>query len=188
MAVDNETTLTTPLGPQALLIVKQGPQIGIQFPLAAESYVIGREASCDIIIQDAEVSRRHSQISWAENLFVVQDLASTNGTFLNGIQIATATPLKNGDNIGVGQTTLIFEMQQDVAPLPAEYSSPAQQPGQAGAKPAESASFMSGAAQKWLLVGCGCLLLLCVCGVTVPTILQMAGILDLAAIGQGLGF
>jgi pSer/pThr/pTyr-binding forkhead associated (FHA) protein len=187
MTVDNETTMTTHLGPQALLIVKQGPQIGIQFPLTAERYTIGRDESCDIIIQDAEVSRRHSQISWTEHGFVIQDLESTNGTFLNGSQLGSATPLKSGDNIGLGQTTLMFELQQAADQPAFEHGSPAQQSEQAGGKRGATSSF-SGRRQRWLLVGCGCLLLLCVCGITAPAILQMAGIVDLATIGQGLGF
>ena len=86
-----------------------GPRRGQQVTLtAAPGAVLGRVPGCDLILtEDAEVSSRHAQIEvLANGRLVLRDLGSTNGTRLNGIAIATAHPLCDGDVIGIGQTEL----------------------------------------------------------------------------------
>ena len=91
------------------LVVRQGVQAGKSFPLGRQAVVLGREESADIALQDAEMSRRHASVSWGEGHYVLEDLRSTNGTYLNGTMIRAPQQLKHGDTIGVGQTVLEFE-------------------------------------------------------------------------------
>jgi len=189
----NDATVLSSPRPAANLVVKQGPQIGILFPITANTIVLGREETCDIIVQDAEASRRHSQISWEDNDFFLSDLGSTNGTFINGMQIIAPTRLKPGDSIGVGQTLLTFELDAEKtaqadyekpsdAPAPAAAGQPQAEP--VGAAPAVDAPAQSnGNAKKWLLIGCGCLTLLCACGVFALLGLDLIDFLDLGIPG-----
>ena len=65
-------------------------------------YVIGREEQSELRIKSTSVSRRHAEIHWAGEGFVLFDLGSTNGTHLNGWRIKLPCYLHNGDVIGVG--------------------------------------------------------------------------------------
>lgn len=67
------------------------------FPL-----VIGREASCQFRLSSAKVSKRHCQLCFNGNQLVIQDLDSTNGTFVNKVRIQGQRPLKHGDVLSVG--------------------------------------------------------------------------------------
>jgi hypothetical protein len=73
----------------------------------AEQRVIGRSPDCDIVVGDEAVSRRHCEIVWQYVQYVVRDLQSANGTFVNGQQVQTAQ-LRSGDLIEVGMVHLRF--------------------------------------------------------------------------------
>lgn len=182
---DNEATLMAADGPSVNLIVRQGPQIGLQFSMTTNRVILGREETCDIVIQDAEVSRRHCQISWEGNAYVIQDLGSTNGTFVNGSQITVPRVLTNGDTIGLGQTTLIFESQEDSSWSQDAYAGSAQQQApQTTFEPTQPQTKLT-SLQRWGLIGCGCLLLLCICSTVIPILLQFMGVIDLAGMVGG---
>jgi pSer/pThr/pTyr-binding forkhead associated (FHA) protein len=72
--------------------------------------VVGRDEEADIIVDDGDVSRRHCSIAGLPNGIRVQDLGSTNGTWLNGKRITSAT-LKNGDKLAVGNITFFAECE-----------------------------------------------------------------------------
>jgi adenylate cyclase len=76
-----------------------------QHNLAAGTTVIGRAGSCDLVINDTSVSRRHAQLAVNNGSCVVTDLGSRNGTFLNGDQIETAE-LHDGDRLVLGEIQL----------------------------------------------------------------------------------
>ena len=181
MAFDDEGTLLAPSGPTATLTVRQGPQIGIQFPITGRHVVLGREETNDIVIQDAEVSRRHCQINRDGDEFTIQDLNSTNGTFINGSQITTPHILSNGDKVGLGQTTLLFEARAVVEIAENDYIAPdvVSEPPSSPVSPVEEPWLTP--TRKWLLGGCGCLGLLCVCLATVTFVVQTMGIIDLSS-------
>lgn len=67
--------------------------------------VIGRRAECEIMLQDDAVSGRHARISWDTDSWQVEDLTSTNGTFVNGRRVQRPTRLKSGDALRVGNAT-----------------------------------------------------------------------------------
>ena len=161
---DDEPTMMGQGRPSASLVIRQGPQAGMSFPLLGNQIIIGREEGLDISLQDPESSRRHSRITWQAGRYVIEDMGSTNGTFVNGVQITAPQILNPGDSVGIGQTALVFQMagaQQMAVP---QYQAP-QQPVMAAAPAQQPSSSMggSGKALQYGLYGCGCLLLLCIC-------------------------
>jgi hypothetical protein len=83
---------------------------GERIPLAAQAVVIGRMPGCDVVLADANVSRRHAEVAPSGTGFVVRDLGSTNGTKVNGLRIETERNLNGGDIVSVGNTHLRFEI------------------------------------------------------------------------------
>ncbi len=83
-------------------------QNGRSYTLTGTRVYIGRESTCNIAVEDPNASRRHAELrSTSNGVWTITDLNSTNGTFLNGSQIATET-LADGDRITIGTTDLIF--------------------------------------------------------------------------------
>jgi hypothetical protein len=74
--------------------------------------IIGRDADCDLVIEDAGVSRRHAEISWNRNHFSAVDLDSKNGTFLNGRRL-TRGPIEPGHTLLVGPRAFCFGLDRD---------------------------------------------------------------------------
>lgn len=91
------------------LRIEEGPGQGKTFVLSAGGvYTIGRDGS-DIPLEDGKVSRKHAEIGlYGPGAFILRDLASTNGTSLNGRRIDDRTNLKHWDLIRVGDTRLRF--------------------------------------------------------------------------------
>ena len=83
-----------------------------EFELTGESIKIGREPGNDIIVENLLVSGYHARIDSAGKDYVLTDLQSKNGTFLNGEKV-TSTKLKNGDQILIGKHTLIFTLHPE---------------------------------------------------------------------------
>ena len=71
-----------------------------------ESVTIGRSSSCDISVDDSEISRRHAEVTSHEGTLIVRDLDSTNGTKVNGRTIGAPTALTAGDVILIGNTEI----------------------------------------------------------------------------------
>jgi DNA-binding winged helix-turn-helix (wHTH) protein len=84
--------------------------------LAPGTNVIGREAACAVWIDATEVSRRHASIcipaDGADGNATIEDLGSTNGTYLQGRRLKAPRRLENGDRIRIGSATLVFRSQQ----------------------------------------------------------------------------
>jgi hypothetical protein len=70
--------------------------------------VIGRLADCDLPLKHHDVSRRHSEVAYENGNYVLRDLGSTNGTFLNGKEITTPSVLSAGDRIEMGSRIVTF--------------------------------------------------------------------------------
>ena len=154
--MDDQTVLAAGQ-PQASLVVREGAGVGTTHPITRDAVILGREEGIDISIRDPEVSRRHARMSWQSGQYYLEDLGSTNGTFLNGTLVTSLQPLQSGDTIGIGQTLLVFEAQADAIPLqPAAAPAYAAPPPSPAAPPVEQKSSGS----RCLLWGCGCLILL----------------------------
>jgi hypothetical protein len=97
--------------------VVEGDQKGTSFDITGiGTYTIGRK-ECDIVLDDEKVSRKHaSVVIIREEQYAVQDLASRNGTFVNGIRL-TRRNLQHNDLIRVGNTTLRFTVFDGPVPV-----------------------------------------------------------------------
>jgi len=73
-----------------------------------ESIVIGREDGVDVLIDNPSVSRRHAEIRLGDNGWVVEDLGSSNGTFIRGAKINGPQSIGLGDEIGFGKFSIVF--------------------------------------------------------------------------------
>lgn len=93
--------------PVALLVVK-GENVGGEYLLDADSVVIGRANECDVTIRDEAASRQHARLSREGDHFTILDLESANGTFVNGERISDPEPLRDRDQIQIGETVLEF--------------------------------------------------------------------------------
>jgi FHA domain-containing protein len=69
--------------------------------------VLGRAPDCGLSIDDATVSKHHARISVGEGAWL-EDLASTNGTYVNGRRISATTVLRKGDRIALGAAKIVF--------------------------------------------------------------------------------
>ncbi|MDQ4058476.1 MAG: FHA domain-containing protein [Actinomycetota bacterium] len=91
----------------ATLVVKGGDLAGTTFPVQSEA-VLGR-VDADVTIADAQISRRHLKIYPREDYVEIEDLGSTNGTWLNGRRLQGRMRMGPGDSLRVGETTLELE-------------------------------------------------------------------------------
>ena len=91
----------------ARLVAVSGPLSGEVFPLSGEHVSLGRDAANSIALPDPALSRRHCEFRREGESWCVRDLASSNGTFVNGVQVTSQT-LYEGDRIALGETTFLF--------------------------------------------------------------------------------
>jgi pSer/pThr/pTyr-binding forkhead associated (FHA) protein len=91
----------------ALLIVRSGPNAGARFLLDSDITTVGRHPNADIFLDDVTVSRRHAEFHRHGNSFQVQDLASLNGTYYDGVRIESAL-LEEGAEVQIGKFRLTF--------------------------------------------------------------------------------
>jgi serine/threonine-protein kinase len=89
-----------------MLVMHKGPEAGREYLLDRERLVIGRDAKCDLVINDLEVSRRHAMLVSSGRGYTLQDLHSTNGTFVNQRRVTGQKPLAPGDEIALGKTII----------------------------------------------------------------------------------
>jgi pSer/pThr/pTyr-binding forkhead associated (FHA) protein len=94
-----------------LLIHKKPDNAETKLEFSGKPLVIGRVNESDITVKDSFVSRVHCGVSYANNQFTLKDLGSTNGTYRNGARVFECV-LHTGDKIQVGNTTLVFEVDQ----------------------------------------------------------------------------
>lgn len=104
---------TAPLAPRpaapshACLVVIYGDDMGRRIPLSPEPLTIGRASNCEVQIDHDSASRRHARITQRETHFHIEDLGSTNGTYVNDEPV-DATTLRDGDQVKVGRTIFKF--------------------------------------------------------------------------------
>lgn len=160
----------------ARLVMSQGPQPGESFILDKEVITLGRAPTNDVVIAEPQVSRQHARIVRQDDVLVIEDLGSTNGTFVNGMRLVGPHVLLNGDVISLGdavrftyyaggpagaRTTvpIVPESEQWAGAGKPDYA-----PKQASVPPPYAYGAQTGTRAgnlKWLWIGCGCLVLLC---------------------------
>jgi hypothetical protein len=173
------------MAPLYQFIMRSGPTPGATFSLEGDQLVIGRDSASAIAINDAEVSRKHARLNFQGGKYVIEDLGSTNGTFVNGQRLISAAVLKSGDVVSLGeQIVLMYEaLTPDVGetiisarksvPRPAPVSAPIYAPAlavppaqqQYYAPPASApASPTSGRTNNLpIFIAVGVLIVLCLC-------------------------
>lgn len=108
-------------GTRAVLIVEQGMDDASIIPLEERVQVIGKTSTADIFVDNPFISRRHAQLSQEKGHFVIQDLGSKNGTYLNGARLdSNPVQLRNGDRLELaeGQVVLRFQDLSGTLTLP----------------------------------------------------------------------
>lgn len=164
------------------LIVRTGPNPGMLFDLTKEITSLGRDVASDIVLGDPEVSRQHSRLTRTPGGYVLEDLGSTNGTFVNGERLTGPRVLTPGDLLGMSEkVTLTFESttpasaETVISPVAGSESHaatiredlPQRIPMGAG-QPIPAPPRMQPVADApsrkspWILAGCGCLMVLAV--------------------------
>lgn len=170
---------------QYQLVMRSGPNAGKIYPLEQAELTIGRDTTNAIAINDAEVSRRHAKLTLRGTEYVIEDLGSTNGTFISGQRLSGPYTLRPGDLISLGENiVLMFEAASDpnatmiasrkaakaaVAaappPAPAPVAAPPPAPAYSGQVPAAAAPAKS--SNKTILLIIGGIVLLCLCAFSV---------------------
>jgi pSer/pThr/pTyr-binding forkhead associated (FHA) protein len=108
MAVDDVTAVENlPLG-SAMLLVQRGPDAGARFLLDTDIVTVGRHPDSDIFLDDISVSRRHANFTRTETGYVISDLGSLNGSYVNRDRIDTDVALTGGDEVQIGKYRLIY--------------------------------------------------------------------------------
>ena len=155
------------------LVIKTGPNPGEVYSLTKSEIFLGRDISNDIVINDAEVSRKHARMTFQEDQYILEDLGSTNGTFINGVRITKPHRLTLGETIQLGENiSMVFNASFDpdatvavsqrppqvAAPRPVTYPPhmPSQEPTY---NPMPGASTSKSSNRLWLIGGIGCLLI-----------------------------
>jgi diguanylate cyclase (GGDEF)-like protein len=91
----------------ACLVVIYGNELGKRIPLGSAAIECGRSVQTDIPLDDDAVSRRHARIAWTGSSYVVTDLGSTNGTYVNDVTVRERS-LHDGDQIKIGRSIFKF--------------------------------------------------------------------------------
>lgn len=78
------------------------------FPLKNAFTIVGRSLECEIVISDPHISSKHIQIGKTAQGFTLSDLGSVNGTFVNDVKLLNPVMLRDGDEILIGVTKLVF--------------------------------------------------------------------------------
>ncbi len=101
----------------AVLIANNGPLDGQQWVIDRD-LIIGRDADCDIVIPDRQVSRHHAKVTKSPNGVLLEDLGSKNGTYLNNQPISEVSKLIEADEIAIAFTqTFLFLSSDATLPL-----------------------------------------------------------------------
>ncbi|MFT4284569.1 MAG: FHA domain-containing protein [Protaetiibacter sp.] len=92
------------------LVITSGPKEGMEIELPAEQLTIGRSSESGLVIRDDYTSTHHARLMLWNDEWVIQDLDSTNGTFLDGTRVTLPTPVPVGSTVTIGTTS--FELRR----------------------------------------------------------------------------
>ena len=96
-------------GQPRVFTISQGRQAGLTADLGSGVIMIGRGADSQLILDDDYVSTRHARVVGAPNGIYIEDLGSTNGTYVNGQRISAPTTITLADTVRIGKTMLRLE-------------------------------------------------------------------------------
>ena len=102
------------LGKRALLIILSRADFGATFVIDQPALVLGRQKDCDCVIDDPLLSRHHCRVTAGESgTYWLEDLSSTNSTYLNSRKVQEKARLSYGDRITIGNTILRFYLEEE---------------------------------------------------------------------------
>lgn len=96
-------------GQPRVMMITNGPTAGNQAELANGMIMIGRGGDCQLLLDDDYVSTRHARVVAGETAVYIEDLGSTNGTYVNGMRITAPTTITLQDTVRIGKTVLKLE-------------------------------------------------------------------------------
>ena len=106
--VDPTKVMGIPAPPAGWLLIRSGHLEGRDHRLAMET-TIGRDgARCDLILDSESVSAEHARVRYERGQFILYDMASTNGTFVNGQRVSRMS-LADGDDLNIGGVQMVFK-------------------------------------------------------------------------------
>ena len=108
MATDDVAAVENLPAGSAMLLVQRGPDAGARFLLDTDVVTVGRHPDSDIFLDDISVSRRHATFTRGETGYVVSDLGSLNGSYVNRDRIDSDVTLTGGDEVQIGKYRLIY--------------------------------------------------------------------------------
>lgn len=109
------TRSATMTGDAKLLLIR-GPQSGRAFELDKRTLTLGRDPRNEIVIDHPQVSRRHARLTRQNNAWVIEDMDSTNGTFVNGTRLTEPRALTEGDTIELSEAVILTYRKEVPAP------------------------------------------------------------------------
>jgi diguanylate cyclase (GGDEF)-like protein len=113
--------LTSPVSEEACLVQIYGPMLGKKFGLEKDEITIGRGEGCEIVLELENVSRRHCSLLQRTDGVFLRDNGSTNGTYLNNVEVRGETPLRSGDLVKVGGAIFKFLFGGELGSIEAQY-------------------------------------------------------------------
>jgi pSer/pThr/pTyr-binding forkhead associated (FHA) protein len=111
LTVDDQAAVDALPSGSALLLVLRGPNAGSRFLLDTDVVTAGRHPDSDIFLDDITVSRRHAELRRTAQGYVVRDVGSLNGTYVNRDRIDSVL-LNNGDEVQIGKFRLVYYASQ----------------------------------------------------------------------------
>lgn len=107
----------------------------VEVPRTATGVVLGRSASCHVILKSPSVGRNHGKVLFQGGVFIYKDLGSINGSFINGQRVEDDVPLKDGDSLRLGEVVVRFFTDPRPPSPPAQSVKPQPLPQQEPAAP-----------------------------------------------------
>lgn len=101
---------------KAFLMVSTGQAAGTVYPVLQPSLLIGRSLDADVLVNEQAISYEHARLEQKDASFTIQDLGSTNGTYVNGQRLVNEVVLVGGDSIRMGATCFTFVTRESQAP------------------------------------------------------------------------
>ena len=168
----------------ARLVLRYGKTNLPEYRLTDRPMTLGREAINDIILSDPEISRRHARIFRQDEVYLLEDLGSTNGTFINGRRIHAPTILKDDDVMEFGESIRLqflliadeaveeapatMVMEEELPPVAAARRGPTKPlPDQPAPPPSATDTELLALPEERprssrgrVLIGCGCLVII----------------------------
>ena len=142
----------------AYLVLLVEGRVSHSFPLRGEVQ-LGREHDNAIVVADQKVSRHHARLDPIDKTFILTDLGSANGTYINGVRIAQPARLKDKDRIGLGDTLFFFTNSQPTANVIESLSAPISTPGSPPAAAVSGGNYTLRSVEPslpsfWIVIGC----------------------------------